>query len=391
MSERRLKVMHAPELVGGNQQGLSRALRELGIESYSVALQQSQFAYDVDEVIIPIGAGVVRRELGRLRALAIYLRRPDIVHYNFGTTFAMPRVVAGTTPLKRIAKHAYMAYLSGMQQLEFALLKATDTPAFVVYQGDDARQGDYSRKNFEISIATQVDEHYYNPASDAMKRRLIDRMGRNCRKVYSVNPDLMHVLPEGAEFIPYSHVFPEEWHPVYSQTEDRPLRIVHAPSNRKVKGTDLLLSALDVLRAKGHQFELILVENLTFAEARKQYEKADVLVDQLFAGWYGGLGVELMALGKPVIVYIRQEDLKFVPPKMAEQLPWIDASPATIEATLETVLTMPRHELAELGRRSRQYAEYWHDPRRIARTVVADYASVLPASKRAMLPPEFRG
>jgi hypothetical protein len=41
----------------------------------------------------------------------------------------------------------------------------------------------------------------------------------------------------------------------------------------------------------------------------------------LFAGWYGGLAVELMALGKPVLAYIREEDLSFVDPQMRYELP----------------------------------------------------------------------
>ena len=94
--------------------------------------------------------------------------------------------------------------------------------------------------------------------------------------------------------------------------EKRPLRIGHAPSDRKTKGTQLIIDALDSLNQSGYRFEFILIEGLSNEEARKKYETIDVLVDQLFAGWYGGLAVEAMALGKPVLVYLREEDFKFV-------------------------------------------------------------------------------
>lgn len=159
------------------------------------------------------------------------------------------------------------------------------------------------------------------------------------------------------------------------------MRIAHAPSHRGVKGTHLVLEALDRLKAKGREFELVLVENLPNHEAKRRYETADVLIDQLFAGWYGGLAVEAMALGKPVIVYIRQEDLQYIDPAMAADLPFIEASPDTIEVVLERVLAMPRTELLALARKSRAFVEKWHDPQVVAARIKADYEQALGESK----------
>ena len=98
----------------------------------------------------------------------------------------------------------------------------------------------------------------------------------------------------------------------------------------------------------------------------------DVVVDQLFAGWYGGLAVEAMALGKPVIAYLREEDLHFIPTAMREDLPIIRSEPDVIYQTLEGVLTMPRLELLDLAKRSRAYVEKWHDPVEIAKRIKYD-------------------
>src|SRR6058998_2007963 len=45
-------------------------------------------------------------------------------------------------------------------------------------------------------------------------------------------------------------------------------------------------------------------------------ETADLLVDQLLTGWYGAVAVEMMALGKPVVCYLREDDLKFIDSRM---------------------------------------------------------------------------
>ncbi len=203
-------------------------------------------------------------------------------------------------------------------------------------------------------------------------------------QLYSVNPDLMHVLPASTRFTPYSHVSLDDWKPLYNQCESRPLRIVHAPSNRKVKGSELIIRALNALREQGFEFELLLVEGMSNAEARKVYESADVLVDQLFAGWYGGLAVELMALGKPVLVYIRDCDLDFIPEQMKMDLPFLRITPHTVEQALRDLLVMPRQELLELGRRSRAFVERWHDPLDIARSIQRDYERAMQIAREDM-------
>jgi glycosyltransferase involved in cell wall biosynthesis len=101
------------------------------------------------------------------------------------------------------------------------------------------------------------------------------------------------------------------------------------------------------------------------------------VVDQLLAGWYGGLAVEVMALGKPVVAYLRCEDLAFLPESMRAELPIVSAEPATIYAVLKRLLGEDAGQLARLGERSRAYVEHWHDPRSIAARLKADYEGVI--------------
>jgi len=248
---------------------------------------------------------------------------------------------------------------------------------FVTYQGDDARQGDYCLQHFAISIASQVEPGYYDAASDAFKRRSIAKLGAIASGMYAVNPDLMHVLPAHARFVPYSLFFMSDWLPRYEQDQPRPLRIVHAPSHRKVKGTDIILAACDALKKDGFAFELVLVEGLSHAQAREVYASADLLIDQLFAGWYGGLAVELMALGKPVVVYLRDEDLHFLPTGMRDDLPFIRVTPDSVRRVLQDVLEMSRSALVALGQRSRAFVERWHDPIVIAAQIKRDYKTAV--------------
>lgn len=52
------------------------------------------------------------------------------------------------------------------------------------------------------------------------------------------------------------------------------------------------------------------MENIPHDKVHELYEKTDLAVDELLVGWYGAFAVEMMALGKPVVCYIREEELK---------------------------------------------------------------------------------
>lgn len=382
MQKKKIKVLHLPSVVGGNPQGLSKHLNEIGIVSETWTLGQNYFGYLADKVIWSSTDNIVWRELKRILALR-YVFKSDVVFFNFGQTLfhQFPKTYGGNKVFmgRLLLFSLYRHYARLMQNLELFLLKAQKKVILIQYQGDDARQGDYSLVHFPISIATQVEPGYYSAESDTLKRKQIQRLAGVCHKTYALNPDLLHVLPSGSEFLPYSHISLEEWSPCYKQMEPRPLRIGHAPSHRGVKGTELILAALDALKIEGFEFEFVLVEGLSNAEAKERYKTVDVLVDQLFAGWYGGLAVEAMALGKPVVVYIRDKDLKFIPSEMAADLPFIQATPTSIESALRKVLDMPRAQLLELAKRSRAYVERWHDPVNIAKRIRADIEQALSA------------
>ena len=376
---KKIRVLHLPTTVGGNPQGLSLHLNKIGLDSKTWTIWQNYFGYPADKVICGFSNNRVLCELKRILALR-YIYKSDVVFFNFGQSLfqQLPQTCnRDESFLVRFLLFVYRHYANIMQNVELFLLRAHKTVLLIQYQGDDARQGDYLLANFRINTATEVEYGYYSSEGDDLKRQQIQRLTSMCFKTYALNPDLLHVLPPGSEFLPYSHISLEDWSPHYTQMATRPLRIGHAPSHRAFKGTELILSSLELLRREGFEFELILIEGLSNSEAKERYKTVDVLVDQLFAGWYGGVAVEAMALGKPVLVYIRDEDLKFIPPEMAAELPFIKASPDSIELVLREVLEMPRMQLLTVAKRSRAYVERWHNPITIAKRIRKDIEQAL--------------
>ena len=368
-----LKVLHCPTTTGGNPQGLSKAERLSGLDSYSVAFKQNYLSYPCDEVLWGDSTPLWTQQYLCWKLLVRGRRNFDVVHYNAGSSI-LPWSFTERWAAKGTLKwRIYSFYARLCRKFERALLK--NKVIAVTFQGDDARQGDYSREYFDISIAHETGDRYYTPFSDHQTRQRIVRFDEYADIIYAVNPDLLWVLPERARFLPYANLDINEWDVVRKQPSDTPV-VLHAPSHRGAKGTSYILDAVGRLKAEGISFEFILVENLPNSEARKLYERADLIIDQLLAGWYGGLAVEAMALGKPVICYLRESDLDFLPDDMRNDLPLINAKPDDIYHVLRQWLVTKSGQLQERGMESREYVERWHDPVRIAQCVKQDYENI---------------
>jgi len=369
---RPLRVLHCPSAVGGNPPALAREERNQGLDSRCVTFLGNPFGYPVDEDLAS-GKGRLERYAARFNLIRQSVACYDVVHFNFGTSL-LP--LAGADPSAGMIGHCrtrcWNALVAG---LDLRLLRALGKTVFVTYQGDDARQGDRFAQLYGPELGREVGEGYYTTASDAMKRRGVALFDRYAQRIFHLNPDLAAVLPKRSRFMPYAHVDPQTW-PVTPSSGPDPV-ILHAPSHRGVKGTRFVLEAVARLRQEGLRFDFRLVENLPHAEAVRLYAQADLLVDQLLIGWYGGLAVELMALGKPVVGHVRSSDLGQLPEAMRREIPITDATPASILAVLRRMIGLGCSGLRELGLRSRTYVERWHDPRPIVSGLVAEYQAVV--------------
>ena len=368
-------ILHCPYNWAGNPGNLARAERKIGLQSWSVDFGKNTYTFQSDELIG--NEKFLVREYKRWILLLKILFRFDVVHFNAGSTL-MPDWSIEEKYTYPIYKKIHSFYIRLFILKDLFLLKIFKKGIVVTFQGDDARQGDYCKRYFRITFANEVSAHYYSPSQETFKKLKIKMFEKYANKIYALNPDLLYILPKRAHFLPYTHVNMDEWQPSYSPSiKGRAITIVHAPTDRIIKGTKYIIEAIEKLKKEGYPIQFVLVENMANESAKEIYKKADILIDQLLAGWYGGLAVELMALGKPVIAYIREEDLKFIPTKMKDELPVINATPDTIYRVLKKYITVDKNKLVSIGKKSRQFVERWHDPIRIAKRLKRDYEKIM--------------
>ena len=78
-------------------------------------------------------------------------------------------------------------------------------------------------------------------------------------------------------------------------------------NNKNIKGSPFIKLAIDRLIKEGHEIEYLFLNDIDSNKMRYYQTQADIIVEQLIYGWWGSSGIETMALGKPVICYLRDE------------------------------------------------------------------------------------
>lgn len=162
-----------------------------------------------------------------------------------------------------------------------------------------------------------------------------------------------------------------QYQPFYPDVQNTKPLIVHSASKTGGKGTKYVIEAISELQ-KQYSFDFKLIHNLTKQDALDLVSRCDIFVDQLITGSHGTAAVEAMAMGKPVICYINET----IGADYPEDLPLHNANPDTIYEVLKTLISSAELRL-ESGKKSRAYAEKYHDDAFNAKALYASYQMVI--------------
>jgi glycosyltransferase involved in cell wall biosynthesis len=306
-----LRVVHCPVNVAGIPWQNVQALRRKGVDARLVVFNRGRLHSEAD-IDLRRPRGFLRRQAVQWPALARLLLRTDVFHFYFGLTL-VPK------------------------SLQFPLLRAFRKKSLYHFLGSDIR----GRTPADLAYGKRADAQVVG-SYDAVRWV----------------PDA-EVIPPGLDLAAYSPVPPSD--------RARPL-IVHAPSDRRRKGTEHVVRACEELGV-----ELDVVERLPHDEARRRYERADVVVEQLNAGWHGVFALEAMALGKPVVTYLKDDVVRRTEEAFGVRVPIVSATKETLVERLRPLVDSPA-ERRRIGAESRAYVERVHDIDNVADRLLALYS-----------------
>lgn len=348
-----MKVLMAPVNIAGQPIAVTNELRKQGVDVSLLQYTAGEghvFGYESDRVVNLKGRHRVEAQAETLES--VLADGYDIFHFWMSTLFGGRRY-------------------RNMYGLDLPFIKARGRR--VVYRGT----------GFDLRVRSQhVAANPHHPFQYGYELEIDEEAQLQYLEYLKSYVDLFIVQdPEMHEFMPQARIVPrgidvEAITPVGIEPNDRPL-VVHAPSKTLVKGTAFVEQALAELAAEGLPFDFKLVTGMAHEEAMDWYRRADIVVDQLLIGWYGVLTIEALALGKPVVCYVR-DDLysKFTP-----RIPVANANPATLKDVLRPLLSdfEARRELAAPGP---EFVREVHDIRKVASALREIYAEVMEAPVR---------
>lgn len=254
------------------------------------------------------------------------------------------------------------------------LIRLLNKKAFIEWVGSDIRIPEYLMK-----INTTYKDVFNNGYEYSKTENLITsfKVQESFRK-YNFKPilvpEMKYYLKEGL----FNKVYDTQYRinsnkilPTYTRlVKSSKLKIVHAPSARIAKGSDIILIIIEKLKTV-YDFEYLELNNMTHEDVLNNIKDADIFIDQIVLGSYAMAAMEAMSFGKPVISYIIPFYYEMGIPK---DCPIINANRDNLYIELEKLITSDKLRLS-IGKQSRLYIEKYHDSRILSNKLLAIYNS----------------
>nr|KXH77490.1 MAG: hypothetical protein AM324_03640 [Candidatus Thorarchaeota archaeon SMTZ1-83] len=142
------------------------------------------------------------------------------------------------------------------------------------------------------------------------------------------------------------------------ESENELLRIAHAPTSRKAKGTDIIVSVVSLLE-KEYPVKLVLIEGLSYSRALELKYTCDIMIDQLGELGYGMNSLEALAMGIPTCTSLPRDYEAYLGAH-----PFINVNPENLRQKLVELIEnrkLRRKKAAE----GRRWVEAFHDSRKV--------------------------
>ncbi|MEA2748781.1 MAG: hypothetical protein QOI41_2924 [Myxococcales bacterium] len=342
-----------------------RGLRAIGVDARGLALFGGN-PIVADSGIDVLSDAAVRRSgrwaidmARRFPGLLHEIRRADILHWYMtpGLPFAA----------------------------DLAIARVLGKPAVVEFAGSDIRKPSIESEDNPYYVRALPTYEYREWETDENSDRTQTRFAAaGCEALVSC-PSLLAYLED--DIFPIQHLVRQrivvsDFEPRFPDPHTtRPL-VVHATTAPVGKGTAAVLAAVRALEAD-HDFEFVLLQGVTRADALRTIQSADIYLDQFMIGAHGAAALEAMALGTPVIGWIKPAVARAYPPG----IPLVNATEEKLAQTLGELLSDGARR-NRLGRESRAYVEAHHDAPRVAHQLVAVYEGVISRRSSASAAPE---
>lgn len=322
----------------GTQAGMfAKGLREAGFDAFSVTIaDKSKRLIDHE---LKHGGNIFQKIINRCINIVLKINwffKYDIFHFYYGKS--MFKYNIDLLFYKLFNKKVVMEYLG--HDVDLCLgMNGVD------YRG---RKCDRLKKIKRLKLQSKL-----------VDRQLV------CAPYYHQFVDNSIILPLAIDLESYS----------YSPLilKDDAITIMHCPTDRAYKKSNIIESAIHKLIEEGYKINYKCITNVTHSKLKEEYITSDIVIDQLNP-WYGTVSIEAMALGRPVVCGYQQH-LMLYDYETYKNIPIINANISDIyivlKHTLDNKINLPR-----IGLESRKYVEDVHDLKKLSNKLIDLYESI---------------
>jgi len=277
--------------------------------------------------------------------------------------------------IKSLGKNNWFIFLYGsnfipfhyttsfLNYLDYAILKRMNNSIISIFCGCDIRDKttfSYFAKKNQLGDCCGICEGKITKCDPRRARRVV-RGAEKYSDIILSQPDYSFLLTR-----PYYYY----WLPLetgqytFLVPRNKIPRIVHFPTDRYLKGTDLIVQALNQLRQDGFQFETLILEKISNQKVREELTKGDILIDQLYSDTTGMLSLEGMASGCAVLCGLNKE-FQHLP----AECPAIPTNPTNIYNNLKCLLEN-REEIYRTAEQGIKYINKFHDSINVVKSII---------------------
>ncbi len=356
-----MRVLHMPVNTASIIHYTVRALRDVGVDAHGLVFDTTT----VQTFDYLTSVKIRNKRKPWLAALGIYQFMQHLREY---LKHGKPDVI-----------HWYFSGSGSTLGADIALLKWLGVPGIVEWVGSDIR----------IPEVEFADNPYYTAVFNAgyEYQRFESRKDSLRRQKGFADIGFACVTSEGMFQYVQPDIFPTPYlvrkrlilddFPVhFPDPNNRKPLLVHSPTRQITKGTAAVIKAIESLQEEC-EFEFKLVTGMPRRQAMQIMASADVFLDQFMLGDWGGSSLEAMAMGKPVVCYLKPAVQKAYP----EDLPIVNATQDTLRDVLKGLIENAALRRS-LGERGRAYAEKYHDSKKVVYDLLAVYNAVLEQHRR---------
>lgn len=360
-----------PVEIAGYAARIQRGFRGLGWEADVLDLSGDPYGYGAT----PPGDPVLRMLAVAHRIVA---SRPVPLRGAVRVLTMPLRLIAAVRSSGRYDAILYLYGRSLLAGLDVNWARRRGARTIVVYLGSDSRPPYLS--GFHVNAEGQVRWDQVRRATLRTARK-VRRMERAADVVICHHPSAQLLSRPFVSWLAIGMpVDPPTVPPRRTESSAaEPLRVLHAPSRRRQKGSDNIEAAVHALAADGWPLELVSLTGVPNPVVREELIRSDIVVDELYSDTVlGGLGVEAAAAGVAPLVF-GNATAALVPVAERLGIPHAQyADPADLAAVLKHAVSDSAWRSA-LAASVRAYVEERCTPVAVAERLVALIAGTAPS------------